>query len=82
MNNEKLTNQNKEQEEIIDDSKLRLIIKNIIELENENVKTRELNDDAIKKKIEKIMGQEKLLLHKLFNGYCMEEQKDLRTNLY
>ncbi len=58
MNNEKLTNQNKEQEEIIDDSKLRLIIKNIIELENENVKTRELNDDAIKKKIEKIIEEE------------------------
>ena len=58
MNNEKLTKQNKEQEEIIDDSKLRLIIKNIIELENENVKTRELNDDAIKKKIEKIIEEE------------------------
>ena len=59
MNNEELTNQSKEQEEtIIDDSKLRLIVKNIIELENENVKTRELNDDAMKKKIEKIIEEE------------------------
>ncbi len=58
MDNEELTNQNNEQETIVNDSKLKLIIRNIIELENKNVKTRELNDDAIKKKIEKIIEEE------------------------
>lgn len=43
---------------IIDENKLKLIIKNIIELEKENVKTKEYNDDAMKKKIEKIIEEE------------------------
>lgn len=42
----------------IDSEKLKRIIKNIITLENENVKTRELNDEDLKKKIEKIIEEE------------------------
>ena len=36
---------------IIEDQKLNRIVKRIIQLENENVKTREFNDEDIKKKI-------------------------------
>ena len=40
---------------VIEDQKLNRIVKRIIQLENENVKTREYNDEDIKKKIEKII---------------------------
>lgn len=43
---------------IIDEQKLNRIIKKIIQLENNNVKTREFNDDDVKKKIEKIIEEE------------------------
>ena len=43
---------------IIEDQKLNRIVKRIIQLENENVKTREFNDEDIKKKIEKIIEGE------------------------
>ena len=43
---------------VIEDQKLNRIVKRIIQLENENVKTREYNDEDIKKKIEKIIGEE------------------------
>lgn len=43
---------------IVDDQKLSRIVKKIIQLENDNVKTRELNDEDIKKKIEKIIEEE------------------------
>lgn len=43
---------------IIEDQKLNRIVKRIIQLENENVKTREFNDEDIKKKIEKIIEEE------------------------
>jgi len=42
----------------IDDNKLNIIVKRIIQLENDNVKTREFNDEEIKKKIEKIIEEE------------------------
>lgn len=42
----------------IDNDKLKRIIVNIITLENDNVKTRELNDEDMKKKIEKIIEEE------------------------
>lgn len=42
----------------IDNEKLKRIVYNIITLENDNVKTRELNDDDMKKKIEKIIEEE------------------------
>ena len=42
----------------INDDKLKRIIVNIITLENDNVKTRELNDEDMKKKIEKIIEEE------------------------
>ena len=42
----------------IDNEKLKRIVKNIITLEKENVKTRELNDEDMKKKIEKIIEEE------------------------
>ena len=42
----------------IDNEKLKRIVKNIITLENDNVKTRELNDEDMKKKIEKIIKEE------------------------
>lgn len=43
---------------VIDDQKLSRIVKRIIQLENDNVKTREYNDEDIKKKIEKIIEEE------------------------
>ena len=43
---------------MIEDQKLNRIVKRIIQLENENVKTREYNDEDIKKKIEKIIEEE------------------------
>ena len=42
----------------IDKQKLARIVKTIITLENSNVKTRELNDEDMKKKIEKIIEEE------------------------
>ncbi len=43
---------------IIDDQKLSRIVKRIIQLENDNVKTREYNDEDMKKQIEKIIEEE------------------------
>ena len=43
---------------VIEDQKLNRIVKRIIQLENENVKTREYNDEDIKQKIEKIIEEE------------------------
>ncbi len=43
---------------VIEDQKLNRIVVRIIQLENENVKTREFNDEDIKKKIEKIIEEE------------------------
>lgn len=43
---------------MIDNQKLTRIVKTIITLENNNVKTRELNDEDMKKKIEKIIEEE------------------------
>ena len=43
---------------VIEDQKLNRIVKRVIQLENENVKTREYNDEDIKKKIEKIIEEE------------------------
>lgn len=43
---------------IIDEQKLSRIRKRIIQIENDNVKTREYNDEDIKKKIEKIIEEE------------------------
>lgn len=42
----------------IDENKLKIIAKKIIQLENDNVKTREYNDEDMKKKIEKIIEEE------------------------
>ncbi len=42
----------------LDREKLNRIVKTIITLENDNVKTRDLNDDEMKKKIEKIIEEE------------------------
>ncbi len=60
MNSEEkqLDNQEFEQQSMIDNQKLTRIVKNIITLENNNVKTRELNDEDLKKKIEKIIEEE------------------------
>lgn len=60
MNNEEkqVDNQNFEQQSAIDNQKLNRIVKTIITLENDNVKTRELNDEDMKKKIEKIIEEE------------------------
>ncbi len=64
MNNEEIKNENQsseqnfEQQSMIDNQKLTRIVKNIITLENNNVKTRELNDEDMKKKIEKIIEEE------------------------
>ena len=60
MNNEEkqVDNQNFEQQSAIDNQKLNRIVKKIITLENDNVKTRELNDEDMKKKIEKIIEEE------------------------
>ena len=46
------------EEKQVDNQKLNRIVKTIITLENENVKTRELNDEDMKKKIEKIIEEE------------------------
>lgn len=43
---------------VIEDQKLNRIVKRIITLENDNVKTREYNDEDVKKKIEKIIEEE------------------------
>lgn len=60
MNNEEkqVDNQKFEQQSAIDNQKLNRIVKTIITLENDNVKTRELNDEDMKKKIEKIIEEE------------------------
>jgi len=64
MNNEEVKNETQsseqkfEQQSVIDNQKLTRIVKNIITLENNNVKTRELNDEDMKKKIEKIIEEE------------------------
>ena len=64
MNNEEIKNETQsseqkfEQQRVIDNQKLTRIVKNIITLENNNVKTRELNDEDMKKKIEKIIEEE------------------------
>ena len=64
MNNEEIKNETQsseqtfEQQSVIDNQKLTRIVKNIIILENNNVKTRELNDEDMKKKIEKIIEEE------------------------
>ena len=60
MNSEEkqLDNQEFEQQSMIDNQKLTRIVKNIITVENNNVKTRELNDEDLKKKIEKIIEEE------------------------
>ena len=64
MNNEEIKNETQsseqtfEQQSVIDNQKLTCIVKNIITLENNNVKTRELNDEDMKKKIEKIIEEE------------------------
>lgn len=50
--------ENNNSNDIVDDKKLNRIIKRIIQLENDNVKTREWNDEEIKKKIEKIIEEE------------------------
>lgn len=42
----------------LDREKLNRIVKTIITLENDNVKTRDLNDDEMQKKIEKIIEEE------------------------
>lgn len=57
MNNEE-TNTNNSNSLMIDERKLSRIVKKIITLENDNVKTREFNDEDIKKKIEKIIEEE------------------------
>lgn len=41
-----------------DHEKLKRIIKNIIQLEQANVKAREYNDEELKKKIDKIIEEE------------------------
>lgn len=64
MNNEEVkteiqsSNQNFEQQSMVDNQKLTRIVRTIITLENNNVKTRELNDEDMKKKIEKIIEEE------------------------
>lgn len=60
MNNEEIRNENTEtlNQSSIDNQKLNRIVKVIITLENDNVKTRELNDEDMKKKIEKIIEEE------------------------
>ena len=54
----KVENQKFEQQSAIDNQKLTRIIKTIITLESNNVKTKELNDEEMKKKIEKIIEEE------------------------
>lgn len=58
MINEEIQEQNNVSAITIDKQKLNRIIKKIIQLENDNVKTREFNDDDLKKKIEKIIEEE------------------------
>ncbi len=61
MNNEIMKNDTIEssvQQIEIDNQKLTRIVKSIITLENSNVKTRELNDEDMKKRIEKIIEEE------------------------
>ena len=60
MNNQEILQEEKQTDEqiSIDNQKLTRIVKTIITLENNNVKTRELNDEDMKKKIEKIIEEE------------------------
>lgn len=58
MNNEENEELNLIDDIVIDEQKLNIIIKKILQLENSNVKTHELNDEDIKKKIEKIIEEE------------------------
>ncbi len=58
MINEEIQEQNNVSDITIDEQKLNRIIKKIIQLENDNVKTREFNDEDLKKKIEKIIEEE------------------------
>ena len=58
MINEEIQEQNNVSAITIDEQKLNRIIKKIIQLENDNVKTREFNDEELKKKIEKIIEEE------------------------
>ena len=60
MNNEEFNNETSQtiEEPVLDSQKLARIVKTIITLENNNVKTRELNDEDMKKKIEKIIEEE------------------------
>ncbi len=57
-NQSEQTVENNDSSYIVDDNKLNIIVKRIIQLENDNVKTREFNDEEIKKKIEKIIEEE------------------------
>ena len=58
MINEEIQEENNVSAITIDEQKLNRIIKKIIQLENDNVKTREFNDEDLKKKIEKIIEEE------------------------
>ena len=58
MLNEEIQEQSNVSDITIDEQKLNRIIKKIIQLENDNVKTREFNDEDLKKKIEKIIEEE------------------------
>ncbi len=58
MINEEIQEQSNVSIITIDEQKLNRIIKKIIQLENDNVKTREFNDEDLKKKIEKIIEEE------------------------
>lgn len=60
MNSEEVIQEEKQmiEQSPIDNQKLVRIVKTIITLENNNVKTRELNDEDMKKKIEKIIEEE------------------------
>lgn len=58
MNSDELNNNLEQEQQSIDNVKLARIIKKIIELENENVKTKELSEEQIKKKIASIIEEE------------------------
>ena len=58
MNNLEQSNTLNANPTAIDETKMKRILKKIVELENENVKTREYNDESMKKKIEKIIEEE------------------------
>lgn len=58
MINEEIQEQSNVSAITIDEQKLNRIIMKIIQLENDNVKTREFNDEDLKKKIEKIIEEE------------------------